>query len=189
MLARRSLLTLALTAGLGVASFRHDVSAAPNSITFQAKIGGKVHDSGSIAAAQTLQQSQPPVFNGCAIIKHQHTELGQYTYDIRVNPGSFLLGGWQKGAIDIMIANYRPNVATYTSPNIGGKFAFNGHAYGSSVVNSRVVIRDGGRSGTYTDRQAHKLEPDSISALTSTGNLTIQASWHCTSVLHLHDKY
>jgi hypothetical protein len=163
-------------------------AAGTPAVRFEATITGNIRDSGGVTSTETVLQQQPPEFNGCAIIKHKHTELGQYTLEVRVNRASFLLGGWEKGAVDFSIADYRPNISIYTSPSFGGKFAFKGHAYGASVTYSRVQVRDGGRSGTYTDTRAFKLVPGTANALTSAGTLTFRATWNCASVFHLSDS-
>ena len=68
-------------------------------------------------------------------------------------------------------------------PRVTAWFAFKGRAYGASVTYSAVTLCNGGRDGTYTDREANRLYLAKI--LKPLAGLTFQAGWHCSMVYHL----
>jgi hypothetical protein len=59
-----------------------------------------------------------------------------------------------------------------------------GHESGTYSV---AQVRDGGRSGTYTDRQAYRLYPAKLNQ--QIAGVTIHATWHCTTTTNKTQSY
>jgi hypothetical protein len=160
-------------------------------VTFTATVGGKAHDSGSITAAIRLPTSVLD-FNGCAIIKQKSAAklLGAYSFEIHMDADTLLPGAGIEPRADglyLSIDDYRPKVVSYTVPAVAVRFAMHGRAYGASVTNSIARVKNGGLDGTYLDTDANRLYPAKI--LKPLHGMTIRASWHCSSVLHLTAQY
>jgi hypothetical protein len=68
-----------------------------------------------------------------------------------------------------------------------GYDSINGHAYSVSGTYSVAQVRDGGRSGTYTDRQAYRLYPAKLNQ--QIAGVTIHATWHCTTTTNKTQSY
>ncbi|MDB5057901.1 MAG: hypothetical protein JWO59_1373 [Chloroflexi bacterium] len=173
-------------AGLSPAVSHAGNGAGQGTFRFDVKIGGKVHDSGSIVGNSAPDKYGD--YNGCAIVKQKAgaSILGAYTFEIHLNTLMLLPGAGVAPRVDgiyLSVDHYSPKVITYKVPDVAARFAFKGRAYGASVTYSVVQIRNGGRDGTYTDRSANRLYPAKL--LHPLTGMTFQASWHCSTVSSL----
>jgi hypothetical protein len=180
-------------AGLSPAVSHAGSSAGQGTFRFDVKIGGKVRDSGSLVARSAPRiASTGGDFTGCAILKQKAGAniLGAYTFEIHLNTLMLTPGAGVEPTVDglyFSVDHYSPKVVTYKVPEVAARFAFKGRAYGASVTYSVVQIRNGGRDGTYTDRQANRLYPAKM--LHPLTGMTFQASWHCSTVYSLKSDY
>jgi hypothetical protein len=115
--------------------------------------------------------------------------FGAYIYEVRKVTGLFaVLPGVKPDSSGVLLQvdHFRPTATTFTyrQIDVSGTFAINGHTSGGGVSStSAVQIRNGGRSGTWTEPQAHRNYPARNNR--PVPGFSIHASWHCDTVLHL----
>ena len=159
----------------------------PTPIVFRATVGGAVRDSGTVSVPQGMvaDPTGETDFNGCAVVKNKVTQapFGAYRFVIHVNFLSginMMLDGIRPRAqqeVELEVYNYRGGVPTYKAALslafvIGGRLYFTG-------THTTVTMRNGGLDGTITSRDLLRSYPSRVS------DLTLQASWHCTTLFHV----
>jgi hypothetical protein len=190
---RRLQLTVAATVGsLLVAA--SPAAGSQGSISFHIAVSGKGHDNGTLSAG-IGSIDFGGAFNGCVVVKHTNKSIvslfGTYSLEVGINspvvpPGAGIKPRGQ--GVILTIKHYLPgSVVTYKTPNVGGGFSINGHAYSVSGAYSSAQVRDGGRSGTYTDRQAYRLYPAKLNQQIT--GVTIHATWHCSTITNKTQSY
>jgi hypothetical protein len=189
---RRLLFTAAAIGSLLIAA--SPAAGSQGSISFHIDVSGKGHDSVTLSAG-IGSIDYGGAFNGCVVVKHTNKSVaslfGTYSLTVSVNspvvpPGAGIKPRGQ--GVTLTIKHYLPGSAsTYKSPNVGGGFSINGHAYSVSGTYSVAQVRDGGRSGTYTDRQAYRLYPAKLNQ--QIVGVTIHATWHCSTITNKTQSY
>jgi hypothetical protein len=171
--------------GIGVSP----AAGSQGSLTFHATVSGRVHDAGTISAAEHAST----IFDatGCAIIKTQNTAIyGAYQFEVRDLEGATtaLIPGQkpQGPSLLLTVDHYRngSSSGTYRVLDVSGTFAIHGRSYGGGALSSSVVkIKNGGRDGTWTEPQGHRDYPSSHGA--TVAGFSFRATWHCATVFHL----
>jgi hypothetical protein len=154
---------------------------------FQATVGGAVRDKGAISAPQGMvpDATGGTDFNGCALVKNKDTEapFGAYRFDIHVNYMSginMMLDGIRphvRQEIELEVYNYSAKVSTYNA-TLSLAFVMGGHLYFTGT-HTTVTMRHGGLDGTIKSVDVLRSFP------TRVADLTLQATWHCSTLLHI----
>lgn len=177
-------------AALSPAASHAERTRAAGALRFHVTVGGATRDDGTITGPIGTA-SDGSDFNGCAIVKQKAAAnvLGAQTFEIHMN----YLGGLNLLAaappmvdqeIYLQVMGYRPGLTSYPKAGEQGgvdlSFAIHGRIYGAPV-HATARIRNGGRDGTLSARDAQRLYPGTAGHLLH--RVTFQAAWHCTSVL------
>ena len=162
----------------------------PGTIAFRATVAGAVRDSGTIAMTQGMVTDSigDSDFNGCALVKNKLTQLpfGAYRFQIHINFMSginLMLDGIRphvQQEVELDVYNYRANVSTYNA-TLSLAFVIGGHLYFTGT-HTTVTTRNGGLDGTISSRDLLRSYPSRAS------DLTLRASWHCTTMFHVRGE-
>lgn len=158
--------------------------------TFQATVTGTVRDSGTLRAQQGMVSNATgdADFNGCATVKNKLTQdpFGAYRFNIHLNfmSGINMMDSGIKPhvqqEIELEINNYRANVASYNAI-LSLAFIMGGHLYFTGT-HTTVTLRNGGLDGTIRSQDLLRSYP------TRASDLTLRASWHCTTIFHVQGQ-
>jgi hypothetical protein len=180
-------ITAAALAAIGLGA--SPAAGSQGSLSFRATISGRVHDAGTISAAEHAST----IFDatGCAVIKKQDKAIyGAYEYEIRDLEGATtaLIPGQkpQGPSLLLTVDHYRngSSSGTYRVLDVSGTFALHGRSYGGGASSTSIVkIKNGGRDGTWTEPQGHRDYPSAHGA--TVAGFSFRATWHCATVFHL----
>jgi len=183
-------LTLAIfgLAGLLPAPIHAQGAHGPGTIVFRATVAGAVRDSGTIGVPQGMVTDTigDTDFNGCALVKNKLTQLpfGAYRFQVHINFMSginLMLAGIRPHVQqELEVYNYRANVSAYDT-TLSLAFVIGGHLYFTGT-HTTVTTRNGGLDGTISSRDLLRTYPSRVS------DLTLRASWHCTTLFHVQGK-
>ena len=124
-------------------------------------------------------------FNGCALVKNKLTQppFGAYRFQIHINLMSginMMLAGIRphvQQEVELEVYNYRTNVSAYNA-TLSLAFVIGGHLYFTGT-HTTVTTRNGGLDGTISSRDLLRTYPSRVA------DLTLRASWHCTTIFHV----
>lgn len=153
-------LTLAIfgLAGLLPAPIHAQGAHGPGTIVFRATVAGAVRDSGTIGVPQGMVTDT----------------IGDTDFN-----GCALVKNKQQ-EVELEVYNYRANVSAYDT-TLSLAFVIGGHLYFTGT-HTTVTTRNGGLDGTISSRDLLRTYPSRVS------DLTLRASWHCTTLFHVQGK-
>jgi hypothetical protein len=173
--------------GAAPAPLRAQGANGSGMIAFRATVGGSVRDTGTISTRQGMvtDLTGGTDFNGCALVKNKDTEapFGAYRFNIHVNYMSginLMLDGIRphvQQEIELEVYNYRANVSTYNA-TLSLAFVMGGRLYFTGT-HTTVTMRNGGLDGTIRSVDVLRSYPTRVS------DLTLQATWHCSTLFHV----
>lgn len=163
--------------------------ASSGTVTFHATVSGKAHESGSLTRAVSSKgdPTNPFVsFTGCAVIKQKKGSVsGSYVF--KVQTAMIQLVGLKPTGpgVNLEVDHFSPSTSSYKGLNVTGTFAINGHSYGdgAALAHGSVKMRNGGKSGTWTEPTAQRNYP--AKPAHPVPGFSFKASWQCSTVLHL----
>jgi hypothetical protein len=164
--------------------------AALGTITVQATVSGKGHDSGTFSHIESYTSNIDMGLDGCALIKNKKGSiLGAYSYLVRTASINFAGTKPRGPGLYLSIQNFHPSqTSSYKGYTVSGSFSINGRSYGDNLAlnNETAQITDGGLSGVWADPTGNRNYPAKL--LSPVHGFSFRVTWHCTALLHLTNK-